>query len=127
MSQNQKPLLYAFVARGNVLLAKYTEFSGNFNAIAFQCLQKLPASNNKFTYNCDAHTFNCLVDDGYIYCVVVDESVGRQIPMAFLERIKDDFVSPYGGGKAATTLANCLNKEFGPKMERTYAALVEHK
>jgi vesicle-associated membrane protein 72 len=47
------------------------------------------------------------------YCIVADESVGRQVPMAFLERIKDDFLSRYGGGKAATTPANGLNKEFG--------------
>lgn len=47
------------------------------------------------------------------YCVVADESVGRQVPMAFLERIKDDFVSRYGSGKADTATANSLNKEFG--------------
>lgn len=47
------------------------------------------------------------------YCVVADEAVGRQVPIAFLERIKDDFVSKYGGGKAATAPANSLNKEFG--------------
>lgn len=45
--------------------------------------------------------------------MVADESVGRQVPLAFLERIKDDFVSKYGGGKAATAAANSLNKEFG--------------
>lgn len=33
--------------------------------------------------------------------------------MAFLERAKDDLVSIYGGGKAATAAANSLNKEFG--------------
>ena len=62
---SQKPLIYAFVARGTVILSEYTEFSGNFNSIAFQCLQKLPSTNNKFTYNCDAHTFNYLVDNGF--------------------------------------------------------------
>lgn len=61
----QKALIYAFVGRGNVILAEYTDFSGNFNSIAYQCLQKLPASNNKFTYNCDGHTFNYLVDNGF--------------------------------------------------------------
>lgn len=45
--------------------------------------------------------------------MVAEESAGRQVPMAFLERIKDDFVSKYGGGKAATAPANGLNKEFG--------------
>ena len=47
------------------------------------------------------------------YCVVAYESSRRQVPIAFLERIKDDFVSKYGGGKAATAPANSLNKEFG--------------
>lgn len=47
------------------------------------------------------------------YCVVADESVGRQVPVAFLERVKDDFVTKYGGGKASTAAPNSLNKEFG--------------
>ncbi|KAL4614626.1 hypothetical protein ACB098_07G052700 [Castanea mollissima] len=123
---SQKPLIYAFVARGTVILSEYTEFSGNFNSIAFQCLQKLPSTNNKFTYNCDAHTFNYLVDNGFTYCVVADESVGRQVPMAFLERIKDDFVSRYSAGKADTAQANSLNKEFGPKLKEHMQYCVDH-
>ncbi|CAN1221408.1 Putative vesicle-associated membrane protein 726 [Linum grandiflorum] len=122
----QKPLIYAFVSRGTVLLSEYTEFSGNFNSIAFQCLQKLPASNNKFTYNCDGHTFNYLVDNGYTYCVVADESAGRQVPMAFLERIKEDFMTKYGSGKATTATANSLNKEFGPKLKEHMQYCVDH-
>nr|KJB57021.1 hypothetical protein B456_009G150900 [Gossypium raimondii] len=115
-----KSLIYAFVSRGEVILAEYTEFSGNFNSIAFQCLQKLPSSNNKFTYNCDGHTFNYLVDNGY------NELAGRQVPIAFLERVKEDFVSKYGSGKAATAPANSLNKEFGPKLKEHMQYCVEH-
>ena len=47
------------------------------------------------------------------YCVVAVDSAGRQIPMAFLERVKEDFSKRYGGGKAATAQANSFNKEFG--------------
>ncbi|WVZ05390.1 hypothetical protein V8G54_018736 [Vigna mungo] len=61
----QQSLIYSFVARGTVILAEYTEFTGNFTGVAEQCLQKLPSSNNKFTYNCDGHTFNYLVDNGF--------------------------------------------------------------
>ncbi|KAL0363730.1 UNVERIFIED_CONTAM: Vesicle-associated membrane protein [Sesamum calycinum] len=60
------------------------------------------------------------------YCVVAEESVGRQVPMAFLERIKDDFVAKYGGGKAATAPANGLNKEFGPKLKEHMQYCIEH-
>ncbi|URE37577.1 vesicle-associated membrane protein [Musa troglodytarum] len=193
----QQSLIYSFVARGTVILAEYTEFSGNFNSIAAQCLQKLPASNNKFTYNCDGHTFNYLVEDGYsecpgsrsgrfrvfdrldpsslrfwraarcgfrmmdsgweilvlvdlraylgfrnrsyvlfwclseimhlaAYCVVAVESVGRQIPIAFLERVKEDFNKKYGAGKAATASANSLSREFGSKLKEHMQYCVDH-
>ncbi|KAK5784093.1 hypothetical protein PVK06_038611 [Gossypium arboreum] len=122
----QQSLIYAFVARGTVVLADYTEFSGNFTSIASQCLQKLPASNNKFTYNCDGHTFNYLVDNGFTYCVVAVESAGRQVPIAFLERIKEDFTKRYGGGKAAAAPANSLSKEFGPKLKEHMQYCIDH-
>ncbi|CAI8618969.1 unnamed protein product [Vicia faba] len=84
------------------------------------------AKLNKFTYNCDGHTFNYLVDNGYTYCVVADESVGRQVPVAFLERVKDDSVAKYGGGKASTAAPNSLNKEFGPKLKEHMQYCVDH-
>ncbi|KAD4586041.1 hypothetical protein E3N88_23642 [Mikania micrantha] len=40
----------------------YTDVSQT--SIVAQCLQKLPATN-KFTYNCDGHTFNYLVEGGF--------------------------------------------------------------
>ncbi|KAJ0081645.1 hypothetical protein Patl1_11790 [Pistacia atlantica] len=74
----------------------------------------------KLQSSCAAHWF------APAYCVVADESVGRQIPIAFLERVKDDFVSKYGGGKAATAQANGLNKEFGPKLKAHMQYCVDH-
>ncbi|XP_028773102.1 vesicle-associated membrane protein 722-like [Neltuma alba] len=122
----QQSLIYSFVARGTVILAEYTEFSGNFTGIASQCLQKLPPSSNKFTYNCDGHTFNYLVDNGFTYCAVAVESVGRQIPIAFLERIKEEFSKKYAGGKAATAAARSLNKEFGFKLKEQMQYCIDH-
>ncbi|KAJ7980257.1 Vesicle-associated membrane protein [Quillaja saponaria] len=123
---SQESFIYGFVARGTMILAEYTEFTGNFPAIAAQCLQKLPSSNNKFTYNCDHHTFNFLVEDGYAYCVVAKESVGKQISIAFLERLKADFKKRYGGGKADTAKAKSLNKEFGPVMKEHMKYIIDH-
>eukprot|EP01018_Ginkgo_biloba_P033414 Gb_34159 [translate_table: standard] len=71
----QQSLIYSFVARGTVVLAEYTQFTGNFTTIANQCLQKIPASNNKFTYNCDRHTFNYLVEDGFSDLVVISPTL----------------------------------------------------
>ncbi|KAL3634402.1 hypothetical protein CASFOL_021456 [Castilleja foliolosa] len=122
----QQTLIYSLVARGTVVLADYTEFKGNFNSIASQCLQKLPSSNNKFTYNCDGHTFNYLVQDGFTYCVVAVDSAGQQTPIAFLERVKEEFTSKYGGGKAESAGPNSLKKEFGPTLKAQMQYCVDH-
>ncbi|CAA2971942.1 vesicle-associated membrane 722 [Olea europaea subsp. europaea] len=60
------------------------------------------------------------------YCVVAIQSVGRQIPMAFLERIKEDFTKKYSGGKAATAVADSLNREFGPNLKEQMQYCVDH-
>uniref|UniRef100_A0A7N1A1Z5 Longin domain-containing protein n=1 Tax=Kalanchoe fedtschenkoi TaxID=63787 RepID=A0A7N1A1Z5_KALFE len=82
----QESFMYSFVARGTMVLAEYTEYTGNFPSIAAQCLQKLPSTNNKFTYSCDHHTFNFLLEEGYAYCVVAKETVGKQISIAEINR-----------------------------------------
>ncbi|XP_060180290.1 putative vesicle-associated membrane protein 726 isoform X1 [Lycium barbarum] len=60
------------------------------------------------------------------YCVVATESAGRQLPIAFLERIKDDFTKRYGGGKATTATPKSLSKEFGPKLKEHMKYCVDH-
>ncbi|KAK1421571.1 hypothetical protein QVD17_24012 [Tagetes erecta] len=123
---SQGSLIYSFVARDTVILAEYTEFKGNFQSIAAQCLQKLPTTNNRFTYNCDDHTFNYLVDQGFTYCVVAVESAGRELPIGFLERVKDDFYNKYGTGKGKTAGPKSLNKEFGSKLKEHMRYCVSH-
>ena len=65
MSSSKQALIYSFVAKGSVVLAEHTAFSGNFSTVAVQCLQKLPPNSTRSTYSCDGHTFNFLVDRGF--------------------------------------------------------------
>ncbi|KAL6639617.1 hypothetical protein ACP70R_023347 [Stipagrostis hirtigluma subsp. patula] len=124
-------LIYAFVARGTAVLAEHTEFTGNFPAIAAQCLQRLPGGGAggapaRFSYACDGHTFNYLLHRGYGYCVVAKEYVPKNVSVAFLERLKDDFMKRYGGGKADTALAKSLNKEYGPAIKQQMQYVLDH-
>nr|KAJ0224050.1 hypothetical protein LSAT_V11C200065580 [Lactuca sativa] len=60
------------------------------------------------------------------YCVVAVESAGRELPIAFLERIKDDFYKRYGTGKGKTANAKGLNREFGSKMKEHMRYCISH-
>ncbi|KAJ8490676.1 hypothetical protein OPV22_012397 [Ensete ventricosum] len=142
---NKQPLIYSFVAKGTVVLAEHTTFSGNFSTIAVQCLQNLPRNSNKFTYSCDGHTFNFLLDKEFVFLVVADEAVGRSVPFVFLERVKEDFMQRYGasidgGGphpladededddlfEDRFSIAYNLDREFGPSLKEHMQYCINH-
>ncbi|CAA6663758.1 unnamed protein product [Spirodela intermedia] len=137
-------LIYSFVAKGTVVLAEHTSFSGNFSTIAIQCLQKLPPGNHKYTYTCDGHTFNFLVDNGFVFLVVADEAALRGLPFVFLERVKDDFIRRYetdikpGGPHVLDveeeddlfeekfSIAYNLDRDFGPRLKEHMSYCTSH-
>ncbi|KAG6433070.1 hypothetical protein SASPL_104676 [Salvia splendens] len=141
-----KGLIYSFVAKGTVVLAEHTPYSGNFSTIAVQCLQKLPSNSSKYTYSCDGHTFNFLLDSGFVFLVVADESMGRSIPFVFLERVKDDFKQRYGASIKSDdphpladdededdllfedrfSIAYNLDREFGPQLKEHMQYCMSH-
>lgn len=142
---NPKGLIYSFVAKSTVVLAEHTSYSGNFSTIAVQCLQKLPSNSNKYTYSCDGHTFNFLIDSGFVFLVVADESLGRNVPFVFLERVKDDFKQRYGASikgdgphplidddedddlfEDRFSIAYNLDREFGPKLKEHMEYCMNH-
>ena len=57
------------------------------------------------------HVTKCLYCAAY--CVVATESSGRQLPIGFIERVKEDFSKKYSGGKARNANANGLKREYG--------------
>ncbi|XP_057475884.1 vesicle-associated membrane protein 727-like [Actinidia eriantha] len=143
---SQKGLIYSFVAKGTVVLAEHTPYSGNFSTIAVQCLQKLPSNSSKYTYSCDGHTFNFLIDNGFVFLVVADESLGRSVPFVFLERVKDDFKRRYSASirtddlhsladeededaglfEDRFSIAYNLDREFGPRIKEHMQYCLNH-
>lgn len=142
---SHKGLIYSFVAKGTVVLAEHTSFSGNFSTIAVQCLQKLQSNSSKYTYSCDGYTFNFLIDNAFVFLVVADESTGRGVPFVFLERVKDDFRQRYGASikeegphpladddedddlfEDRFSIAYNLDREFGPRLKEHMQYCMEH-
>ncbi|XP_068329166.1 vesicle-associated membrane protein 727 [Pyrus communis] len=142
---SHRGLIYSFVAKGSVVLAEHTTFTGNFSTIAVQCLQKLPSSSSKYTYSCDGYTFNFLLDSGFVFLVVADESAGRSVPFVFLERVKEDFKQRYAADiknagphplddddeeddlfEDRFSIAYNLDREFGPRLKEHMQYCLEH-
>jgi len=122
--------IYSMVAKGTTVLAQETSYSGNFSTVAIQCLNKCPPSQpgdpqQKLTFTADRHTFNYLVDQGFVYCVVAEDSLGRSLPYAYLERIRQEFMTKYQE-KAENAMAHSMDKIFGPRLKANMEYVLCH-
>jgi len=57
---------------------------------------------------------------------VADESAGRQLPFAFLNRVKDDFKHHVVTLGAGTAISHSLSKQFGPKLKEHMEYCMAH-
>mmetsp|Transcript_18765 Transcript_18765/g.74893 ORF Transcript_18765/g.74893 Transcript_18765/m.74893 type:complete len:267 (-) Transcript_18765:80-880(-) len=113
-------IVYAVVARGTVVLAEYTQSSGNFPTVTRVLLAKIPSNDARMSYVYDEHVFHYLVDDGVTYLCMADETTRRRVAFAFLEDAKLRFAAGYAS-IAHRAPAFTMNEEFGPVLERQMA------
>eukprot|EP00775_Hariotina_reticulata_P008912 gene8912-9089_t len=120
-------LVYSFVARADgAVLAEGSNLAGNFRTVALECLQNSSnITDDKFTVTADQYTFNYLRSSGYTFLVVADEAYGRQIPFAYLERVRDAFMEKFGE-KGRTAGVDGLNSSFGPTLKRQMDYCMDH-
>jgi len=110
-------ILYAVVARGEVVLAQWK--SKEQGAQLSEILRRLdPSTNgNKSYVNPDKSTFHIMIHKGLIFLCCAGEKVEQQRAFAFLADMKKKFVSQF---KAEWKEAgeHEFDKEFAPYMEK---------
>eukprot|EP01137_Pigoraptor_chileana_P027799 Opistho-2@10815 len=110
-------IIYSLVSRGSTVLAEYTEKTGNFTTITQSIIEKIPPQDTKMTYVYDRYLFHYVSDSGYVYLCMAEEEFGRRVPFAYLQEIKDRFEGAFKG-RAATSIAYGLNREFAPVLKQ---------
>ncbi|XP_013419948.1 vesicle-associated membrane protein 7-like [Lingula anatina] len=115
------PLLFAVVARGNTVLAKYAGCAGNFTEVTDQILSKISPENAKLTYSHGSYLFHYVSEDRIIYLCITDDDFDRSRAFLFLNDIKRKFQTQYGT-RSQTALPYAMNSEFS----RVLAALMKH-
>lgn len=80
-------MLYSFVARGSVILAKHAACQGNFEQVAIDCMEKLSGQESRFTVKAQEHMLHFLIDGGLTFLLVAEESCSREICFYYLEQV----------------------------------------
>ncbi|PSS08398.1 Vesicle-associated membrane protein [Actinidia chinensis var. chinensis] len=106
-------ILYAVVARGEVVLAEFSAAATNAGTAARKILEKTPRGNSdsNASYSQDRYIFHAKRTDGLTVLCMADDSAGRRIPSAFLEDIHQRFARTYGRA-IHSAAAYAMNDEF---------------
>ncbi|XP_064637573.1 vesicle-associated membrane protein 7-like [Lineus longissimus] len=115
------PIIYAVVARGPAVLAKYASCAGNFSEVTELVLSKISPENAKLTYSHGSYLFHYICEDRIIYLCITDDDFERSRAFLFLNDIKRRFQTQYGS-RAQTALPFAMNSEFS----RSLAAQIRH-
>ena len=86
--------------------------TGNFPTVTRVLLAKIPPQDGKMTYVYDSYTFHYIVEGGICFLCMSDEPNKHRIPYAFLNDMKEQFLTRYGTDMPQTAIAFSLNEEF---------------
>jgi len=111
------PIIHALVARGTSVLAEYTPNAGYFPTTTRVVLSEISSEDTKMSCVYEQCVFHYIVEDKITYMCMCDDGNKKRIPFAFLEDIKDKFVSMFGS-KAATAIAFSMNSDFGKVLQK---------
>ncbi|XP_060065820.1 vesicle-associated membrane protein 7-like [Ylistrum balloti] len=120
------PILFAVVARGTTVLAKYASCAGNFTEVTEQIMSKIAPENSKLTYSHGSYLFHYVCDDRIVYLCITDDDFERSKAFLFLNEIKRRFQAQYGV-RAQTALPYAMNSEFSRVMASQMKFVTENQ
>lgn len=91
MGSIQPTVYYCCVSKGNRILYAYTGGDHEIENLATLCLDKAPPFHKWYFETSGKRTYGFLIEDGYVYLTIVDESLGSPGVLQFLEHLRDEF------------------------------------
>lgn len=117
-------IIYALVARGQIVLAEHTDASGNFPTVTRAVLRKITenlSSDNlstRSTFAYDDHHFHFVTHEELVYLCMAENETRSSVAFAMLDDMKQKFISKYGSERGKTAIAYAMNRKFAPEIQQ---------
>ncbi|CDI77921.1 hypothetical protein, conserved [Eimeria acervulina] len=120
------PLIYALIARGNVVLCEHADSDGNFPTVTRLLLCRLPTDKQRMSYIYGRYVFHYIVCEGLTFLTMADDSAGFALPFEFLEAVKQQFL-PQFSEAAKTGIALSLQGSFETTLKTMLDSFNSHQ
>ncbi|XP_062073133.1 phytolongin Phyl1.1 [Humulus lupulus] len=91
MGSIQNTVYYCCVAKGSRVLHEHSSGDHEMESLALLCLERTPPFHKLYFETMGKRTFGFLIEDGYVYFMIVDENVSNPGVLQFLEHLRDEF------------------------------------
>ncbi|PRQ22375.1 putative Longin-like domain-containing protein [Rosa chinensis] len=91
MDSIQTTVYYCCVSKSNRILYAYSGGDHEIENLATLCLEKAPPFHKWYIETSGKRTYGFLIEDGYVYLTIVDESLGTPGVLQFLDHLRDEF------------------------------------
>ncbi|XP_022861508.1 phytolongin Phyl1.1-like isoform X1 [Olea europaea var. sylvestris] len=126
MGSFQNIVYYCCVSKGGRVLYAYNGADHETENLAALCLEMTPPYHRWYFQTMEKKTFGFLMEDGYVYFAIVNESLGNRGVLRFLENLKDEFrkLAKRGSNRSMSNLSSvCLQEQLVPAIQRMVASL----
>ncbi|KAL5982829.1 hypothetical protein ACLOJK_016906 [Asimina triloba] len=126
MGSIQNVIDYCCVAKGYKVLYAYGGGGQEIDDLARLCLERAPSFHYWYSETFRHRTFGFLMEDGYVYFAIMDESLGNSRGLRFLERVKDGFKKIMkNGSKSGLGSLNpiCVEEQLVPVIQHLISSL----
>lgn len=91
MGSIENTFYFFCVSRGNKILFSYSGVGPEIEILAALCLERAPSFHKWYFQTMGKKTFGFLMDDGHVYFAIVNDGLGNQRVLQFLEHMRDEF------------------------------------
>ncbi|CAA2987123.1 phytolongin [Olea europaea subsp. europaea] len=126
MDSTQNIVYYCCVLKGDRVLYAYNDADHEIENLAALCLEMTPPYHRWYFQTMNKKTFGFLMEDGYVYFAIVNESLGNPGFLRFLENLKDEFrkVAKRSSNRSMSNLNSvCLQEQLVPAIKSMVASL----
>ncbi|XP_059636579.1 phytolongin Phyl1.1-like [Cornus florida] len=126
MGSIQNTVHYCCVSKGTRILYAYSGGDHEIENLAARCLERTPPYHTWYFHTMCEKTFGFLMEDGYVYFVIMDEGLGNSGVLQFLENVRSEFkkVARKGSSRSISNLNSlCIEEQLVPVIRHLITTL----
>ncbi|ERM99734.1 hypothetical protein AMTRI_Chr11g101960 [Amborella trichopoda] len=117
-------VFYCCISKGNKVVAEFSSGDKQIENQAALCLEKVPPYHIWYFHTIGRRIYGFLMEDGFVYFAITDESVGKSRVLELLEQVRYEFKKiSKNGVMGVLGLSPSYHEQMGPTLRHLVSSI----